>query len=135
MKHELLQLIGDRKPIEAAKLWYDLLSDVPFEDDLADYLMNGWVVSRPTCFWMMRLCDARPLDDKGNPIGVEQEPAWFVRFSCGGLPELLSTLPFYLPKIIFCRNGPGKPKSDKLRVYRLDRLIRLAAIRARKGNS
>jgi hypothetical protein len=121
------------KPVQIAKMYYDFFSEVLFEDDLSEYLLNGVVVARPTCFGMARLCDLRPLDAEGNPIGEEPEIAWFVRFATGNLLELLSLLPGFLPKIVFCRNRIGQPKDERLRVYRLDRLCKLAAARAKKG--
>ena len=108
------------KPILVAKLFYAMFnSQISFEDDLNDYLINHVVVSRPTCFGMARLHD---LAEEGEPPDL----AWFIRIAVGNLPELLNALPAYLPKICWCRNKPGKPFDEKLRVYKLDRLRDLA---------
>jgi hypothetical protein len=106
-------------PILVAKFYYDMQSDIPFLEDLDDYLMHHCVVSRPTCFAMARLIN---LAKDGEP----EEPAWFIRFAYGNLLELLSVLPAYLPKICWCRNEPGKAFDNKMRIYSLDRLVKLA---------
>jgi hypothetical protein len=120
---ELMRManLKERKPIEAAKMFYGLYSDVPFEQDLAEYLTDHCVISRPTLFAMFCLSS-----DKDG------QPAWFVRFACGNLLELLMAMPVYLPKLLFCRNGFGKPKSDKVREYSTDRMARLALAHTRK---
>jgi hypothetical protein len=121
------------KPIVVAQIYYLLFSQISFEDDLADYLRNGVVISRPDCFGMARLCDVRPVDAEDNPIGEEPEYAWFVRFAAGNLLKLISFIPGYLPKIVFCRNKLGKPLNTKLRIWPLGRMIKLAtALQSKK---
>jgi hypothetical protein len=93
---------------------------VSFEEDLVDYLKNGFVVSRPTCFGMAKiinLADQSKAEDGRSKI----DPAWFVRIGVGDLRELLDSLPGYLPKIAFCRRNDGR-----MRVYPLDRLLAIA---------
>jgi hypothetical protein len=86
-----------------------------FEDDLVDYLCNGFVLSRPTIFWMAKIVDLAGGDGRAQP-----DYAWFVRVAAGNLEELMQTLPMVLPKIAFCRRGDGR-----VRVYTLERFLRL----------
>lgn len=86
---------------------------VKFEDDLMDYLCNGFVVSHPTVFNMMKIIN----------ISENHKPklAWFIRMGVGDLRDLLNTLPGRLPYIAFCRRG-----DPRIRVYSTERLWRLA---------
>jgi hypothetical protein len=95
-------------------------SNVPFELDVADHLLNGVVISRPDLFGMAKIVNIAP-------EGEKVEPAWFVRMSVGHLPELLRNLPVHLPKICFCRRNDGR-----VRVYSLDRLIAKAKVKGGK---
>jgi hypothetical protein len=79
--------------------------------DLVDHLINGFVVSRPDCFWMMKIIDVAP-------EGSKPEPAWFVRMCYGDLNELLSTMPVILPKIAFSRRA-----DNRVRIYKTETLI------------
>ena len=88
---------------------------VRFEDDLMDYLCNGFVLSRPTIFWMMKIVDVSKIDEPGPKF------AWFVRVAVGDLRELFETLPARLPYMAFCRRG-----DTKIRVYPLERFERWA---------
>ena len=100
-------------PIEKAKEHYKQKSLIPFNAELEDYLHNGVVISRPTCFGMARVVN---LAKTGEP-----RLAWFVRYACGNLDELLSTIPAELPEIAFCRRVDGR-----LRIYSFKRMIELA---------
>jgi hypothetical protein len=113
----MIRGVDPRRPtaIELAhacyKKWKGMAS---FQEDLTHYLLYGVVISHPTLFGMAKVIDlAEP--------GAAREPAWFVRFACGDLVDLLSSLPCHLPKICFCRNNKGA-----IRVYNLDKLFRLA---------
>jgi hypothetical protein len=77
-----------------------------------DYLCNGFVVSRPDIFWMMKV--VRLAEPEGKL-------AWFCRIAIGDLRELFETLPARLPYIAFCRRG-----ESRLRVYPMERFIHLA---------
>lgn len=79
--------------------------------DLVDHLINGFVLSRPDAFWMLKIIDVAP-------EGSKPEPAWFVRMCYGELNDLLETLPVILPKIAFCRRADGR-----VRVYSTEKLI------------
>jgi hypothetical protein len=95
---------------------------VKFEDDLVDYLCNGFVVSRPTCFWMGKIVDLAETGDGGQRTeDSKPDYAWFVRVAAGDLEEMLLTMPVVLSKIAFCRRG-----DDRVRVYSLDRFLRFA---------
>src|SRR4030095_280433 len=83
---------------------------VPFYKDLFNYLVTGFVVSRPTCFAMFRIID---IGKNGK-----KEPAWFVRYACGDIAELLKSMPGYLPYICFCRDN-----EERVRKYSVDRLL------------
>jgi hypothetical protein len=109
--------------IAVAKLVYEKWQDkmkvppetrVKFETDLMDYLCNGFVVSRPSIFWMAKIVDVSEREDPGPVF------AWFVRVAVGDMRELFETLPLLLPKIAFCRRGDGR-----IRVYSLERFARL----------
>jgi hypothetical protein len=110
---------GYEKPIDIARRHYQEKSTVPFAKDLADYLQNGLVVSKPTCFGMAKVIN----------IGTEDQPefAWFVRYAAGDLRELLYHLPSSLKNVTFCRHNDGR-----LRKYSFKRLIALAEARRRK---
>jgi hypothetical protein len=115
-----------RKPLDVAKIWYQLFSKIPFETDLADYLLNHFVISRPTAFMMLQLVNLAKEDQP-------EEHAWYIRFACGDLRELLSMIPMPLPKLIFWRAGPGK--SDRLRTVSMNKMIALAFAMGMKGQS
>lgn len=95
---------------DLAKLFYAQYPDLSFEDDLLDYMRTGFVVVRPHLFAM-----AKVIDYKG-------ERMWFARIAIGNLVELLQVLPFYLPKICFCRNN----RADHMRICSTKRLAQLA---------
>jgi hypothetical protein len=130
MKPELLRFVEfDRvKPLDYARMWYGLFSEVLFEEDLSEYLRNGCVVARPTCFMLYRPCNIAP---EGEP----EEIAWYIRFAYGNLVELLNAFPAYLPKLVFYRAGMGRPKENKMRVCSYDRMMRLAEARQKKEDN
>jgi hypothetical protein len=99
---------------------------VKFEDDLVDYLCNGFVLSRPTVFWMAKIVDLTDPGDGRSQMG-DRDLAWFVRVAAGNMEELMQTLPALLPKIAFCRRGDGR-----VRVYRLERFLQIVYRNRRK---
>jgi hypothetical protein len=105
---------------------YDLVSDVPFEEELSDYIRNGFVVSTPTMIMLFRLCN---LAEEGRP----EEVAWYIRFAYGNLYQLIDALPCYLPKICFSRYHAGRRLDKKLRIYNFYRLRKIALARRKEG--
>ena len=108
--------------IAVAKLSYDKWQKkkpaekrVKFEDDLMDHLCNGFVVSRPTIFWMGKAVDF------AKEGAQEREIALFVRVAVGDIRELLSTLPCMFPEIAFCRRG-----GERIHRWPLERFLELA---------
>lgn len=93
----------------AVHLYEKWNSSVPFADDLAHYTVHGLVISRTDIFAMAKLVEFRG------------EPAWFVRMAVGDLGRLLENIPVKTPWMMFCRRG-----KEKIRAYRLDRLIELS---------
>lgn len=92
-----------------ARLHYLTFPRCTFEDDLLDYLKNGFVVSRPNLFAM-----AKVIVHPRNPSVA----AWFIRYACGETRYLIDVLPFWLDWIVWCRNDDGR-----LRIYRTERLV------------
>jgi hypothetical protein len=82
-------------------------SDSTLEEDIAHYLAYGLVLSFPTCFALLK-----PIEDPKT-----KEPAWFLRMAVGRLDELLYHLPFYLPRICFCRRNDGRLRSYSMKRY------------------
>jgi hypothetical protein len=113
--------------LRCAQLYHDWKSPVPFWKDYLDYTVTGFVCSRPTCFWMAKIIDLRPLNADGEPIGEKPDYAWFVRAAVGDLREMLfETLPGYLPKISFCRvKGEIGDVTPERRVYSMERFLKL----------
>lgn len=104
---------------DQAILLYAQYPELSFEDDLIDYMRTGFVCSRPTIFFM-----AKVICEKG-------EHMWFVRIAVGNLLELLVAMPFYLPRIAFCRNN----RADKMRICDVQRLCHLAVKLFKKGET
>ncbi len=101
--------------LRCAELYHEWKSPIPFWKDYLDYTVTGFVCSRPSCFWMAKVIN---LANEGE----KPDLCWFVRAAVGDLNEMMfETLPCYLPKISFCRF----PKSDRQRVYSMDRFLRL----------
>lgn len=96
-----------------ARLWYVEHPDLDFDKDLEDHLINGYVCSRPTLFAMVKVIDLDPWN---------RDLAWFIQIAVGDMLELISVLPYYLPKICFCRHN----EHDKKRIYPMDKFLRLA---------
>jgi hypothetical protein len=122
MKHELLRFVEfeQTKPFDYARMWYGLFCANLFEDDLAEYLRNGCVVTNPKCLMFFRPIN---LAKEGEPDDL----AWYVRFAYGPLIQLVNAFPAYLPKLAYYRAGFGKPKEEqKMRVVSYDKLKRLA---------
>jgi hypothetical protein len=128
MKHELLRFVdfSQMKPVDYARMWYGLFCEVPWEDDLKEYMRNGCVVARPTCLMLFRPAN---IAKEGEP----EDLAWYIRFSYGNLLELLYAFPAYLPKLAFYRAGPLKPKKNRLHVVSYDRMVRLTEARFNQG--
>jgi hypothetical protein len=100
----------DIPAITLARMYYrQWKSDVPFDQDVQDYLENGVVISRPDLFGMARFTQA--------PDG---QLAWFVRVAVGNLKRLVPSLPCKVPWICFCRR-----KDPRLRYYGFDRFLQL----------
>jgi hypothetical protein len=114
----ILRHIPLRKPtaLDIAERCYEQwMGEVSFTQDLANYLIDGVVISRPDLFGMARIVNIAP-------EGSKPEPVWFVRMAVGNLVELLDALPYRLPKICFCRRNDGR-----MRVYSFETLRRKAA--------
>jgi hypothetical protein len=94
----------------AAASYKQWMGDVSIEEDIAQYLSSGLVLSIPTCFALVKVIEEPRT----------KEPAWFIRMAVGRLDELFYHLPFYLPKICFCRRNDGR-----LRTYSLERMMQL----------
>jgi hypothetical protein len=70
---------------------------------LLDFLINGFVVSRPHLFAM------------GKPIERDGKRGWFIEYAVGNMLELLTCLPCKLDFIAFCRD-----EDDNMRVIDFD---------------
>jgi hypothetical protein len=101
----LSPLQGVNLPYLLAEYWYQAHSDLNFLVDVNHYLSQGQLLSTPAVFVM------------GKPVMLESEPAFFVRFACGRLNELVKHLPEGIKWIAFCRNNRGN-----VRKYRIDRM-------------
>jgi hypothetical protein len=102
-----------RLPIhEAAECYRQWQPDVRFEEDLALYLNEGFVISSQRIFAVVRVIEGPRT----------RQPAWFIRMCVGPLDELASVLPFWLPEICLCR---GKKGDLRVRSYSMERLIQL----------
>lgn len=96
---------------------YAKLKGVDFLADLFDYLVNGFVVSRPTVFAM------------GKLIEKDGKRGWFIRYACGNILELLSLLPCRMDYIYFCRTH--KDNDRVLRRCSWDAFVRRATVKVR----
>ena len=105
-----LVLRGEHSAFDLARLFYAQYANLNFEDDLIDYMRNGFVTVRPHLFGMFKA------------IIHDGERIWFIRIAVGNIMELLACLPCMLPKLAYCRNNQG----DKMVVVSTDRLIQLA---------
>ena len=88
---------------------------IRFEDELTDFLCNGFVVSRPDLFWMMKIINVAEKDEPG-PVY-----AWFCRVAVGNMGEIMNSIPVQLPYVAFCRHG-----DPKLRKYPMAHFTDLA---------
>ena len=86
-----------------------------FEDDLIEYMRNGYVLTSPTAMALFRPCR----DEEGS--------YWFVQAAIGGLGELLAMMPAYLPQIAWARDNDGV-----VRKYRTERLLKIAVAQLKK---
>jgi hypothetical protein len=105
IKHIDFQPTPIQKASECYEKW---MGDVKLGQDIAEYLLNGIVISTFTVFGLARII---ALDDG--------EPVLFVRMAVGKLDELLNSIPFRMDKIAFCRRNDGR-----VRVYKLDALAK-----------
>jgi hypothetical protein len=101
--------------IDVAEACYLKWGGVNFAEDLSHYLLNGVVIVRPDLFGIAQVIDLAP---EGT---TPPEPAWFVRMAVGDLRELVAELPFYLPKICFCRRNDD---GQVMKKYSLDRFAK-----------
>lgn len=97
------------QPIEVARLLYRK-AGLDFESTLADHLEDGFVIARPWLFMMFRA------------VQLEQGPTWQIAVAIGKLPEIVGSLPFFLPYVTFQRRLD--PRS---RVLSLERVANLVA--------
>ncbi len=123
-----------RKAIELYQKWN---GQVDFWSDFADYLATGVVISTQESFLMakvIQLGSVAGTDGSGdganagygtgaNGAGYSRNGdgghAWFVRVAVGRLDQLAALMPFYLPRIAFCRRNDGR-----VRVVDTDRFMR-----------
>src|SRR5215813_11470146 len=94
----------------AAMAYKKWMGTASLEEDIAHYLAYGLVLSIPTCFVMLKAI----IDPK------TKQPAWFIRMAVGRLDELFYHLPYYLPRMCFCRRNDGR-----LRSYSTERMMQL----------
>jgi len=102
-------------PIDETIKHYRTKSLVPFDLELLEYMRNGIVISLPTAFGMGRIINLNK--EEGEPLRL----AFFVRWACGNLSDLVLAIPGDLREIAFCRREDGK-----MRIWPLRRLIELA---------
>lgn len=107
---------GQYSAFDLARLFYAQYANLCFEDDLIDYMRNGFVVTRPHLFAMTR------------PIVHEGEQMWFIRIIVGNLAEAIRCMPWWLDKVAYCRNNQG----DKMTVVDTKRAIELSVATAAK---
>jgi hypothetical protein len=105
-----LVMRGEHSAFDLARLFYAQYSNLNFEADHIYYHRNGYVISYPHMFGMFQ------------PIHHEGERIWFIQIAVGNLLELLSALPFMLPKFAFCRNN----RADEMVVVDAERMIEVA---------
>jgi hypothetical protein len=101
------------KPWQRAKKWQLENSDIPFEVVLADYMLNGYVVSGQDCFIM-----GKPvLWEKDEMHSGEEANCWFVQLAAGrnALMRFLDVAPFELEYVAWQRRG-----SERYHVYKWD---------------
>ena len=111
-----LVMRGEHSAFDLARLFYAQYANLNFEDDIIDYMRNGFVTVRPHIFGMFKA------------IIHEGRRGWFVRIAVGDLMELVACLPTPLAFIAFCRNN----NSQKMVVVDSARLIELARQTAAK---
>jgi hypothetical protein len=105
-----LLLSGEQSAFDLARLFYAQYGDMNFEEDLIEYMRNGYVVTRPKLFAMVKVVD------------YEGERVWYIRIVVGNLLELITTLPFMLPKLLFTRNN----QPDQMRIVDTQTLLETA---------
>jgi hypothetical protein len=91
----------------AAACYKKWMGDASLEEDIAHYMVYGCVLSFPTCFALLKAIE----DPK------TKEPAWFLRMAVGRLDEMIYHMPFYLPRICFCRRNDGRLRSYSMERY------------------
>lgn len=89
---------------------------VKFWEDFFHYSEHGYVRISPTA-----MAFAKPCRDKDGEY-------WFIRAAVGPILELLAMLPSYLPRIMWCRNN-----EPTLRIYKTERLFKIAVAQMKKG--
>ena len=113
-----IALSGEVPAFRVMQAMYEAFNDesLKFWDDFSDYCLTGYVRISPTAMAFAKPCR----DDEGD--------YWFIRAAVGPLSEVLLMLPFFLPRIAWCRNNDGV-----IRMYKTERLAKLAA-RQLKGD-
>ena len=85
-----------------------------FAADLFLHLRNGYVISSPSFFVMLRPVDSTAADslivDPANVFPVERCDAWLIYLMAGDMAEAWRHFPFRLPKI-------GFERKNRLRYY------------------
>ena len=115
--HPLI-LRGESSAFERMERMYAEYNDpaLNFWKDLLDYAENGFVRISPTSMALAKPCR----DERGE--------YWFIRAAVGNLDELVSILPGFLPRIMWCRRNDGV-----IREYKTETLLRKVAAKMNRG--
>lgn len=105
---------------DEAREFYLLHTELNFEDDLLEYLKDGYVFSGPTFFALARIHNIAPEDT--NLV----QPAWFIRCAVGDLLDLLRQMPVHFEFMVWCRNN--EEHGQKLRQWKTTEVFRLAML-------
>lgn len=102
-----------------------------FEEDLRAHLLHGFVISTPAAFAMGRPVRRDAPEEELADIGhrFAEPDAWLVWSAAGDLETLARMLPGRLPWIMFHRQSERRRGPGRLRIYRAERLVRLANLR------
>ena len=90
-----VMLQGGTCAFDVMQLMYKAFNDprMDFASDLLDYARHGFVRISVSSMALAKVCR----DGQGN--------YWFIRSAVGNLLELINMLPFFLPRIAWCRNN------------------------------
>ncbi len=97
--------------IDMARKVYEKNGRTDFDQDLAKHLENGFVISNPWAFMMLRV----------NVDMPSAKPSWHVTVAAGPMHILFRMLPFRLPYITFQR-GKGSKQIRKIPFDRIKRI-------------